>query len=97
MKVSFALTAIWDLVGISQYITAKDPPRALRVEAAVRRAVTSLETMPMRGRKQRQRKLRKIGAGRYPYNIYYQIDLSQQTVIIVHIRHASRKQKYRNT
>jgi plasmid stabilization system protein ParE len=97
MKVSFALTAIWDLVEISQYIIAKDPPRALRVEATVRRAVKSLETMPMRGRKQKQRKLRKIGTGRYPYNIYYQTDLSQQTAIIVHIRHTSRKRKYRNT
>jgi plasmid stabilization system protein ParE len=97
MRVRFALSTIWELTEIGQYISARNPQGALRVEAAIRRAVASLETMQRRGRKQRQRAIRKIGVGKYPYNIFYHIDETQQIVTIINIRHAARKRKYRDT
>jgi plasmid stabilization system protein ParE len=97
MKVRFALTAIWELTEIGQYISAKNPTAALQVEAAIRRAANSLETMPLCGRKQRQRNTRKIGVGKYRYNIFYHIDATQQLITIINIRHTSRMRKYRDT
>ena len=53
--------------------------------------------MQRRGRKQRQQNIRKIGVGKYPYNIFYHTDSTQQIVTIVNIRHTARKRKYRDT
>ena len=97
MKVKYAAAALLELQEVGKYIAERNPQAALKVERAIRRAARSLATMPKRGRKQRSRNVWKIGVGKYPYNIYYQVDGVAQVVTIVTIRHAARRRKHRNT
>ena len=96
MRVQFALTAIREIEEIGRYIVTNNPEAALRIETAIKRAAQSLETMPWRGRRQLQRNMRKIGLGKYPYNIFYHVDAAQQIVTIINIRHTALRQKFRN-
>ena len=97
MRVRFTLTAKWELREIGQYTAANNPEAALRLEAAIRRAASSLQMMPWRGRKQKTRNVRKIGTGKYSYDNFYQIDKTAQVVTIVSIRHAARRPRLKNT
>ena len=97
MRVRFTLRALADLEEIGDYIFQRNPRTAARVRAAVHRSINLARYFPRRGRKQNSHDVRKVGAGKYPFNIYYRIDEAEQVIVILQIRRATRRQRYKNS
>ena len=91
MKVRYSVRARLDLEDISEYLGARNPTAAKRVLVAIRRSIDLLRAFPRRGRKQKSMQVRRIGAGKHPYNIYYRIEEAAQVVIVLSIYHAARR------
>ena len=94
MKVRFTWRARSDLEEIGDYISQRNPSAAIRVRNAIRRSIDLVMAFPRRGRKQKTSNARKVGAGKYPYNIYYRIDEIDQAIVVLQIRHASRRPRH---
>lgn len=97
MKVRFTLGARADLQEIGEYISKRNPRAASRMIASVHQSVMLVGRFPRRGRKQKAKGVRNVGAGKYPYNIYYRIDEAEQVIAILQIRRATRRQRYENS
>jgi toxin ParE1/3/4 len=96
VNVRYTLRARADLEEIGDYITQHNPSAAGRVCAAIRRSIGLVKAFPKRGRKQKEFKVRKVGAGKYPYSIYYCVDEIDRAIVVLQIRHAARRTKYRD-
>lgn len=97
MKVRLTLGARADLQEIGDYISRRDPRAASKVMAAVFQSIALVGRYPRHGRKQSVKGVRKVGAGKYPFNIYYRIYEAEQVIAILQIRRASRRQRYKNS
>ena len=96
MKVRYTLRARADLEELGDYISQRNPSAANRVRTAIRRSIDLVKAFPWRGRKQKAYNVRKVGAGKYPYNIYYRIDEVDQMIVVLQIRHAARQPRLRD-
>ena len=96
MKVRYTLRARADLEEIADYISQRNPVAAIKVRAAIRRSIDLVKAFPRRGRKQKAYSVRKVGAAKYPYNIYYRIDVSDQAIVVLQIRHAARRPRHKD-
>ena len=90
MKERYTLRARADLEELGGYISQRNPSAANKVRAAIRHSIDLVKAFPPRGRKQKAYNVRKVGAGKYPYNIYYRIDELDQGIVVLQIRHAAR-------
>jgi toxin ParE1/3/4 len=97
MKVRYSWRARAELEEIVDFIAQRDRLGAARVLRLTRDTVTLLEQFPRHGRKQREQGVRRLGAGRFPYVIYYHVDEQAKEVTILNNRHAARKRKHRDT
>lgn len=95
MRVRFAAWALLEIAEIGEYIAKDNPKAAERVMIEIRRRANSLSKSPFRGRKQRGRKIWKIGTLRYPYNIFYRVDEVAGEVLVLNVRHAARRRSRR--
>lgn len=78
------------------YLEARGPLGARNVQLAVQSTLARLADFPYLGRAQSKAGLRKLGVPRFRYNIYYTVDAVLDEVIIVTVRHTSRKRVYRD-
>ena len=90
MRVRFAERAISDLRHIANYIGRYDPAAALRVRSAILDSIAALSHFPEIGRTQDLTDVRKLVTRRYPYLIYYRVDVTTDTVVILTIQHPAR-------
>lgn len=91
MKVRFTEVAFRDLADIAAYISAHNPKAALRVEAAILDSIKSLSDFPSIGREQHEENVRKLTVPRYYYRIYYAVDAPNDEVVVLTVRHHSRR------
>jgi len=96
MKLRLASEAIQDIVEIAEYLRARSPNAALRVRTAILESLESLALFPQLGRRQALEGVRKLVMRRYPYLIYYSIDELSDQVVVLSIRHASRRRSQRD-
>jgi plasmid stabilization system protein ParE len=96
MRLRYSLIARAELQEITDYIAQRNPRGAARVLRQAKATIELLQEFPRRGRKQRQNGVRKLGAGKFPYNIYYHVDEHAHEITILNIRHARRRRKYRD-
>ena len=96
MKVRFAERAANDHEAIHAYLVARNPAGARSVQLAMQSTFTRLADFPFLGRAQAKPTLRKIGVPRYPYNVYYTVDVQAEEVIIITVRHTSRAPESRD-
>jgi plasmid stabilization system protein ParE len=94
MKLRLTVRALQDLDSISEYIRAQNPQAAERVGNAIWHSLRALETYPYLGRRQTLAKVRRQVTRRYPYLIYYQIDLAAGEVIVLSVRHAAQQRDF---
>ena len=96
MKVRYALRARADMEEISDYLGQRNPQAARRVIAAIRRSIVLMQTFPRRGRKQKERGVRRVSVPKYPYHIYYRIDEVEQLLVIIQVRHTARRPRHKD-
>ena len=88
MRVRYAPRARNDMVHIHQYVAAHNPKAAIAVVRRIRATANLLGRYPGLGRPTQIDDVRVIGAGRYPYLVYYRIH--DDAVTIIHVRDARR-------
>lgn len=94
MKLRFTRRATDDLQQIADYIKQTNPQAAKRVRAAIIRSLKVLILFPRIGRRQSTENVRKIVTRRYPYIVYYVIDVPNEDVVILTIQHPARERPY---
>jgi plasmid stabilization system protein ParE len=96
MRLRFTLRATSELAAIGDYIRARNSTAAGRVRAAILKSLQNLTRFPRMGRRQTVPGVRKVVTGRYPHLVYYRVDADAQEVVVLSIRHSSRRRRYRN-
>jgi addiction module RelE/StbE family toxin len=94
MRVSFTPRARADIEEIADFTAARSPQTAARVRSAIVKTLELLAQFPGAGRRQTVEGVRKLPISRYPYLVYYTIDDAAEEVVILTIRHASRRRVY---
>ncbi len=90
MKVKYSPRAISDLFGIAEYLKAKSISGSLAIDDKIQSSIRLIGELPRSGRVLEGRpNVRIIPVARAPYLIFYAI--KDDAIIILHIRHASRK------
>jgi toxin ParE1/3/4 len=88
VKLRYTLPALADLESILDYIAARSPQGAQRVQARVKATLDLLLTHPRMGARTDDPTIRRVTTTPYPYLIFYEITATE---IVVHtIRHGAR-------
>ncbi len=82
------------VAAINAYLVARSPLGARNVQLAMDATFAQLTHFPGLGRRQRSAGVRKIGVGRYPYNVYYIVDDQADEIVIISVRHTSRAPRF---
>jgi toxin ParE1/3/4 len=96
MKLYLTEQAAGQIAAINAYLVVRSPLGARNVQLAMQATFAQLTDFPGLGRRQRTAGLRKLGVGRYPYNIYYSVDEQAGEVVILSVRHTSRAPQFFN-
>jgi toxin ParE1/3/4 len=91
VRLRLTLRAEADLQGIAAYLNARNPQAALRVEGELRAAFALLAAHPGAG-PLRGGGVRRFALPRYPYLIFFRVDLKDEAISILTIRHAARRE-----
>ena len=94
MKLRFTPRAARDLADIADYIEQYDPRAAQRARAAILATLQGLVHFPHMGRRQATRGVRRVVVRRYPYLIYYSLDVAREAIVVITIQHAARERPY---
>jgi toxin ParE1/3/4 len=97
MKIRLTRRALADLDDISAYLTPRSPQGAANVKAAILATFKTLKTLPHSGKPQTTPGVRKLGVGRYPYNVFYAVDDATDEIMIFTIFHTARDRDYIDT
>ena len=89
MRVRYTPRAFADREAIFEYLNDRSPQAARRVKAFMAAKIASLSSSPRRARFIKTLGVHALWLGRYPYIVYYRV--SDDTVSIIHIRHAARR------
>ena len=94
MKLHLTVQAANQIAAINAYLVTRSPLGARNVQLAMDATFAQLTSFPGLGRQQRTSGLRKIGVGRFPYNVYYSIDEQADEIVIISVRHTSRAPRF---
>jgi len=89
MKVRYRALALADLEGIFQYLNERSPAGAHHVLRAIHDAIEDISAHPLAAPQTSDPTLRVKILGRYRYKIFYSV--VNDTIDIIHIRHAARR------
>ena len=88
MKLRYTLPALADLDAILEYIAARSPPGARRVQTRLQTIIDLLLLHPHIGTRTDDPVIRRMTTPPYPYLVFYE---ATETEIIIHaVRHAAR-------
>jgi toxin ParE1/3/4 len=90
VRLRFTPRAADDLAAIGDYVRSKNPAAAVRVRTAILESLRKLSLFPYMGRRQTLEDGRKIVTRRYPYLVYYSVDVDS-------IQHPARQREYQDT
>ena len=94
MKLLLTEQAADQIADINAYLVQRSPAGARNLQQALDTTFERLSMFPGLGRRQRNKRVRKIGVGRFPYNVYYIVDEQADEVVIVSVRHTSRAPRF---
>jgi toxin ParE1/3/4 len=94
MNLRFTPRATRDLIDIANYIRERAPAASLRVRSAILDSLRNLVLFPEIGRRQTVEGVRKLVTRKYPYLVYYTLDLAAEETIILTIQHPAREREY---
>jgi toxin ParE1/3/4 len=88
VRLRYTLPALADLSAILDYIAARSPQGARRVQARIKAVIDLLLLHPYIGGRTNDPAIRRVTATPYPYLVFYEVSGSE---IIVHaVRHSAR-------
>jgi toxin ParE1/3/4 len=90
LKVRFSKDAIRDLDSIHEYLAARSPQGASRVSGDILAVIDRLAELPLTGRPTQNPRVRVAQLRRYPYRLFYSYSANDDTLVVLHIRHAAR-------
>ena len=90
MKVVYAERARRDVADIYDAIAIKNPRAAQRVEDRIRRTCEALVEFPFAPVATDVPNVRRVPLVRYPYTIFYRINLGEQRIEILRVVHGAR-------
>lgn len=91
MKVRWSETALVEIDEIFAYISTHHRSAASAVVERIQRLTELLGEFPQIGHLTDQDGVRIISVVRYPFLIFYTIDISTDEVVILHVRHAAQE------
>jgi toxin ParE1/3/4 len=94
MKVRLTPRAARDLADIAEYLRDRSPTGAQRVRDAILEALGNLASFPHIGRRQNVEQVRRVVVRRYGYLVYYESNELAQEIVVLTIRHPSRRREY---
>lgn len=94
MKLRFSLRAAADIAEVADYLRARNPAAARRVRASLYDSLKLLVLFPHIGRRQVTEGVRKLVTRRYRYLVYYTIDEAADEIVILSVRHPSRRPEH---
>jgi toxin ParE1/3/4 len=94
VKLRYTRRAASDLEAIAGYLNQHSPRGAVSVRRALETSLVNISAFPKLGRSQSADGVRKVATRRYPYLIYYSLDLVADEVIILTIQHAARDREF---
>ena len=96
MKLRLTPQATSDITEIADYLRSRNQYAAERVRSAILDSLQRLVLFPRAGRLQTVPGVRKLVTRKYPYLVYYTMDLEEDEVVILAIRHAARDREHDN-
>lgn len=97
MKLRFTPRAVANLLEIADYFHERSPAGGRNVRSDIYAALENVLLFPGTGRVQRVEGVRKFVTRRYAYLIYYQIDQSEDEIVVLSIRHPARRREYEDS
>jgi toxin ParE1/3/4 len=94
VKLKYTPRAASDLEAIADYLNLHSPRGAASVRRALEISIVNISAFPSLGRSQSAEGVRKVATRRYPYLIYYSLDLVADEIIILTIQHAARDREF---
>lgn len=94
MKLRLTPQATNDVSDIADYLRSRNPYAAERVRAAILDTMQNLVLFPGVGRLQDVPGVRKLVTRKYPYLIYYTVDLDADELVILSVQHAARDREH---
>jgi toxin ParE1/3/4 len=91
MKVRWSAAALIELDEIFAYISKRNERAARAVVARIELASEQLESFPFSGVETDDGDSYVLPIIRYPYMLYYSVDVPGKRVVILHVRHTARK------
>ena len=88
MKIRYTAPALADLNSVLDYIAARSPQGAKRVQARIQTAIDLLAIHPHIGIRTNDRSIRRLTTLPYPYFVFYEI--TDAEIIIHAVRHTAR-------
>jgi toxin ParE1/3/4 len=88
VKLRYTLAALADLSAVLDYIAARSPQDARRVQARIQAIIDLLLVHPQIGTRTDDPTIRRVTTSPYPYLIFY--ETSEAEIIIHAVRHAAR-------
>ncbi|MBB5047693.1 plasmid stabilization system protein ParE [Rhodopseudomonas rhenobacensis] len=89
MNVRWSKTALVELDEIFRYIAKRNRRAASSVVRRIEALTERLEQFPYSGRLTNETGARVVSVVRYPFVIFYAIDIPADEVVILHIRHTA--------
>jgi plasmid stabilization system protein ParE len=89
MKLRYRELALADLESIFQFLNDRSPTGAHNVLRAIHEAIGEIAAHPLSAPRTSEGNIRVKILGRYRYKIFYSV--TDETVEIIHIRHAARR------
>ena len=91
MRVRYTLPALGELDAILDYLAARSPQGAVRVQTRIRTFVDLLPSLPWIGAKTDDPTIRRLTVRPYPYLVFYEI--AGDEILVHSVRHAAREPK----
>ena len=89
LRVRYTRRASIDLARIVQYLNARSPQGARKVQARIHKLINLTLEYPYAGTRTREKRIRRLVAYPYPYLIFY--EATDDGITILGILHAARK------
>jgi toxin ParE1/3/4 len=94
MKLRFTPRALDDIADVADYLKARSPSAAINVRAAIYSSLEQLLLFPTVGRRQQTEGVRKLVTRRYSYLVYYTVDIANDEIVILNVKHQARERDH---
>jgi plasmid stabilization system protein ParE len=94
MKLRFTPRATDNTAAVADFLTARNPSAAVRVQADIYQSLQDLLLFPRAGRRQTTEDIRKSVTKRYSYLIYYRYDEGADEIVVLNVKHPAQARDY---